>query len=274
MISLATALARHFSFLTAINLNKSSLGFLANLATLLNDAEVMSKKNSGINNASSTMTALQETTNVQKDEHATVKSLTETKTKDNNEEPTPSVGSVESSLKVEGKESAPIFALFHGKIVPLGKLPDSSFKKSHTETKPTQKHSESEHQSHHENGDSKSMTSMIQTPASSRESTSEQDSEKTSKARTLSPSQFNRLSSYFHNLESKTKTRPAAAIETKRAKRPVKDVTGTAKDEVPDIMPEMKNSEFLKHIKGILLDDGKMVPLKGKQAEVRIYSFV
>ena len=93
---------------------------------------------------------------------------------------------------------------------------------------------------------------------------SKQNIEKEKKGKTLSPSQFSRLSSYFHNLESKNKE----AVEARMIKSYKKDVTGTVKDEVPELLPATKNSELLKHVKGIILDDGKMVTLKGKQSQM------
>lgn len=188
---------------------------------------------------------------------------------DDKSEPTPSAVSVENSLKSEEKESAPIFALFHGKIVPLGKLPDTSFKKSHTEAKIEENESKDEIKkekdekaTNHENYEAKSELKESDKHASKSEAQEDQETaEKREKSKALSPSQFTRLSSYFHNLDTKSK----AAVETRMLKSHKKDVTGTAKDEVPGLLPEMKNSEFLKHVQGIVLDDGKMVTLKGKK---------
>ena len=191
------------------------------------------------------------------------------KVKDEADEPTPSAKTVERSLKTEEKESAPIFALFHGKIVPLGKLPDTSFKKSHTEVRSDDKQSKEESKKE-ENGKAESKeTHQVKSDIGEhtkegKNTDSKQNIEKRQQGRTLSPSQINRLSSYFHNLESKNKE----AVETRMIKSHKKDVTGTAKDEVPELLPEIKNSEFLKHVKGILLDDGKMVAFKGKQSQI------
>ena len=222
-------------------------------------------------------------------ENAVARSVTE-KHESIKDEPTPSAESAARSLKTEGKDSAPIFALFHGKIVPLGKLPDTSFKKSHTEARNEESHEKEDshaEESHvmedRENGQAKSEVklpenraehnaeSRVERPEERHEvkhdetsnSLSSAESDKRDKAKSLSPSQFTRLSSYFHNLDSKNR----AAVETRMIKSRKKDVTGTAKDEVPELPPSMKNSEFLKHVKGIVLDDGKMVTLKGKQSE-------
>ena len=191
------------------------------------------------------------------------------KAKDEVDEPTPSAKTVEKSLKTEEKESAPIFALFHGKIVPLGKLPDTSFKKSHAEVRSDEKQSKEE--SKKEETGKAEIKETHQVKSDIGEHTKEgentkpkQNIEKRQQGRTLSPSQISRLSSYFHNLESKSKE----AVETRMIKSHKKDVTGTAKDEVPELLPDVKNSEFLKHVKGILLDDGKMVALKGKQSQI------
>eukprot|EP00794_Sanderia_malayensis_P005184 gene5184-5838_t len=119
-----------------------------------------------------------------------------------------------------------IFALFHGKIVPLGKLPDTSFKKSRTEV------------------------------ANGKETAEEHRSPSHSESITVKSS-----FGLPPNLESKNQQQKAE-LETRMIKRPAtKDVTATAKDEVPDILPDLKNPEFIKHVKGIVLDDGKMVPL-------------
>ena len=226
-------------------------------------------------------------------ENAVARSVTE-KHESIKDEPTPSAESAARSLKTEGKDSAPIFALFHGKIVPLGKLPDTSFKKSHTEARNEESHEKEDshaEESHvtedREKGQAKSEVkfpenraennaennaeSRVERPEERHEvkheetsnSFSSAESDKRDKAKSLSPSQFTRLSSYFHNLDSKNK----AAVETRMIKSRKKDVTGTAKDEVPELPPSMKNSEFLKHVKGIVLDDGKMVTLKGIQSE-------
>ncbi len=233
---------------------------MANLATLLNDAESLSKKNSGVSNISLAETSAEPIARTLQTEPPTARSLKGKQESKN--EPTPSANSVENTLKVEGKDSAPIFAFFHGKIVPLGKLPDTSFKKSHAEGKLKEDGGEPEHHQSNENHDNSEAKSTIKAPENSGASKIQHAPEKKDKSKPLSPSQFNRLSSYFHNLES-TKTKPA--METRMIKRPYKDVTGTAKDEVPDILPALKNSDFIKHVKGIVLDDGKMVPLKGTQ---------
>eukprot|EP00795_Rhopilema_esculentum_P011902 gene11902-2464_t len=253
--------------------NPSKRGFLANLATLLNDADVLSKKNSGIAKSAITPLSLAKSEPTDRPspkvttENSVARSLTERHGADKNE-PTPSAGSVESTLKIEGKDSAPIFALFHGKIVPLGKLPDSSFKKSHTETRYDENKSKevSEKLENHksdgvEKGEAKSEVRVAE---KKQHTSSAEENEKKDKSKSLSPLQLSRLSSYFHNLDSKNK----ADTETRMVKSRIKDVTGTAKDEVPEIMPAIRNSEFLKHVKGIVLDDGKMVSFKGKQAEV------
>ena len=248
-------------------------GFLANLATLLNDADVLSKKNSGIAKSAITPPSLAKSEPTDRPsskvttENSIARSLTERHGADKNG-PTPSAGSVENTLKTEGKDSAPIFALFHGKIVPLGKLPDSSFKKSHTETRYDESKSKevSEKLENHksdgmENGEAKSEVRVAERQ---QHTSNAGENEKKDKSKSLSPLQLSRLSTYFHNLDSKNK----ADTETRMVKSRIKDVTGTAKDEVPEIMPAIRNSEFLKHVKGIVLDDGKMVSFKGKQAEV------
>ncbi len=234
---------------------------MANLATLLNDAESLSKKNAGLTNMTLATSAIVPASRSSENEQATVRSMKEKS--DNKNEPTPSASSVESTLKTEGKDCAPIFALYHGKIVPLGKLPDTSFKKSHTEVRQKEDGGETDNKQSNNNHDTSEAKSVVTSPATPAQNTKHESREK--KDKPLSPSQFNRLSSYFHNLESKTKPE----LETRMIKRPVKDVTATAKDEVPDILPDLKNSDFMRHVKGIVLDDGKMVPLKGHQ-QVRL----
>lgn len=188
------------------------------------------------------------------------------------DDPTPSVGTVEKSLKTEEKESAPIFALFHGKIVPLGKLPDTSFKKSHTEVRKGGSRISSNKEDHEKGTTRENVTNEKDENGNLEEkgetkqdknTDKEKSKENVEKEKELSPSQFIRLSSYFHNLDSKDKD----GAETRVIKSHVKDVTGTAKDEVPELLPAMKNSEFLKHVKGIVLDDGKMVTLNSKQSK-------
>ena len=178
-------------------------------------------------------------------------------------EPTPSVVTIEKSLKTEENESAPIFALFHGKIVPLGKLPDTSFRKSHMEVhSDSKKNEENEKVKNNENDEVKSE---IRDPSRSNEaSVTIKGPERREQERTLTPSQFSRLSSYFHNLEAKKKD----AVRPKMTKSYKKDVTGTVKDEVPELLPSVKNEEFLKHVKSVILDDGKMVTLKDKPSQV------
>jgi len=250
----------------------SKRGFLANLANLLSDADMLSKRNSGksaVSSASSSV-RLDPTENPSsKTIMAPIARSSTGKAKDEVDEPTPSAKTVEKSLKTEEKESAPIFALFHGKIVPLGKLPDTSFKKSHAEVRSDEKQSKEE--SKKEETGKAEIKETHQVKSDIGEHTKEgentkpkQNIEKRQQGRTLSPSQISRLSSYFHNLESKSKE----AVETRMIKSHKKDVTGTAKDEVPELLPDVKNSEFLKHVKGILLDDGKMVALKGKQSQI------
>ena len=200
--------------------------------------------------------------------NAVARSATEKPTVEKSE-PTPSAVAVEKSLKTEEKDSAPIFALFHGKIVPLGKLPDTSFKKSQTETRnhenenKDQNRKEASKNSNNQEND-KRKSEIKEHEQQEEKSDSNQESASKKKEQPLSPSQFVRLSSYFHNLDSKGK----ASVETRMIKSHKKDVTGTAKDEVPELLPAMKNSEFLKHVKGIVMDDGKLMTFKGKQPQI------
>ena len=234
---------------------------------------MLSKKNNGKSTiGSSSSTAGLEPTDSPSSKmiRSPIAKSTTSKHTDDKDEPTPSAVTVERSLKTEEKDSAPIFALFHGKIVPLGKLPDTSFRKSHTEALNEDKKNKHENRnedigkvSSHENDQVKSEI-LEHAKEEEEKSGPNQDVEKGKQGKTLSSSQFSRLSTYFHNLESKNKE----AVETRMIKPYKKDVTGTVKDDVPELLPVTKNSELLKHVKGIILDDGKMVTLKGKQSQI------
>ena len=302
-------------------------GFLANLATLLNDADNLAKKspdstdkNRTVSNTplpqTQSLAATANSSPVRQTESrvATAKSYAAMPTKPTEEsvgqpvvksavkplsEPTPSVLAVEKSLVAEGKNSAPIFALFHGKIVPLGRLPDSSFKKTHTEklddnTKSTNARDTVTEKNpdeadpivksptetspvKEETGNRKSET--VEMPRSDKDTKIPHQTDQTAEEnrapdsviekkrdKGLNSHKYNRLLSYLNNLGDHSNEKPTAAIRT--VKTITKDVRGTTKDQVsfPD-PPSLKHPDLLSHVKGLVLDSGKVVSLWNHQLD-------
>ena len=140
------------------------------------------------------------------------------------------------------KDFAPIFAMYHGKIVPLGKLPDNSFKKSHAEgtEEPIPK------------------PVPVKDVTGSKRTFTDIDNKKSN---TYS-ARYSKLQEYLTNLEDEHST-PATAENS---------VKGVPKDEV--VFPEDENpvqkSDLLSHVKGVVLDSGKVVSVNNNKIDVPV----
>ncbi|XP_002157435.3 uncharacterized protein LOC100204716 [Hydra vulgaris] len=188
----------------------------------------------------------------------------------------PSPEDAQKDKNDSGIEYAPIFAMYHGKIVPLGKLPDTSFKKSHTEEIKTVN---SLTVSEDDMPKDKQLTvSEDDSPKDKQFISSPNQIQVTAERRSFSlpenthinseeefenkfgkkdrPSKLYRLQQYLKNLDGHI----PSANEVKEQ---------VAKDEVifPEEKTETTKSDILSHIKGLVLDDGKIVTVKGNRIE-------
>ena len=140
------------------------------------------------------------------------------------------------------KDFAPIFAMYHGKIVPLGKLPDNSFKKSHTE----------------EPQEPVPNPVPVKDVTGSKRTFTDIDNKKSN---TYS-ARYSKLQEYLTNLEDEHST-PITAENS---------VKGVPKDEV--VFPEDENpvqkSDLLSHVKGVVLDSGKVVSVNNSKIDVPV----
>ncbi|XP_057307209.1 uncharacterized protein LOC130645285 [Hydractinia symbiolongicarpus] len=220
--------------------HKNKRGFLANLANLLNDAELLS----GHKNVQSGLSSvtLTDPNNQSKDEEnvATKK-----------EEIIPTTDEVKKALKETTKDFAPIFAMVHGKIIPLGKLPDTAFKKSHTEEPPSQT---AEKTSESRDVNAARRTLPDEKPAKEQETKSKATIEK----KDNDEEKLSKLQKYLKNLDGHI---PATGAS--------KEVRGVAKDEVvfPDDETGSPKSDIMKHVKSVVLDTGKVLSVNGNHLE-------
>jgi len=137
------------------------------------------------------------------------------------------------------KDFAPIFAMFHGKIVPLGKLADTSFRKSHVE----QEHLDI----NNKNTFSKDITANKRT-FNDDENVNDEAIEST---------KLSKLQTYLTNLDGHV---PSTS----------ENVRGVAKDEVefPVEEPAAQRSDLLNHVKGVVLDSGKVVSVNNNRLDM------
>ena len=151
------------------------------------------------------------------------------------------------------KDFAPIFAMYHGKIVPLGKLPDNSFKKSHTEEpeEPNPKPVPV-----------KDVTGSKPVPVKDVTGSKRTFTDTNNKKSNTYSSRYSKLQEYLTNLEDEHSS-PANAESS---------VKGVPKDEV--VFPEDENpiqkSDLLSHVKGVVLDSGKVVSVNNNKIDVPV----
>lgn len=233
-------------------------GFLANLATLLNDADsfTIPKNESG-------MSSMYENT----EKTSLMRKSADIQPNSNQNDRIPSMSQVEKALNATENEYAPIFAYFRGKIVPLGKLPNTSFKKSHSEL--TQQAVSSSHSVTQERSMIKEITGQPRheipeikhvKPSSHIDNDGLFGVDKASNGDMGSENKISKLQQYLTNLDGHV---PDTGI--------TKDVRGVAKDEVvfpqETEHPSQKN-EIIDHVKGFVLDDGKVVSLTAKPSDL------
>ena len=176
----------------------------------------------------------------------------------------PSPEDVRKAINDSATDFAPIFAMYHGKIVPLGKLPDTSFKKSHTEelkivNSPTVSKDEGLKEKQNIASPNQIQVTGERRSFSFPENThisSEEEFENKFGKKDESSSKLSRLQQYLKNLDDHI----TATSEIKEE---------VVKDEVmfPEIKTGTVKSDILSHIKGLVLDDGKIVAVKGNRIE-------
>lgn len=252
----------------------SILGFLANLANLLTDAEKISghknaEETSSENGLSSyTLTPRKNLVEVlsaegnsnnnnnHQQENLSVSSNDNINAKKESivgeSDITASTKEIDEAVAESGKDFAPVFAMYHGKVVTLGKLPDTAFKRSHLTTEEQSAHQSNtnlnveiprdihvdkpdKHQMKDVTGSKRFFDENIEKPQLKPE---KRDSQIDAGAK---------LHDYLKTLDS---------VKTK-------DTRGVVKDEVPSPLDTTGTlrSDLVGHIKGVVLDDGKVVSL-------------
>ena len=146
------------------------------------------------------------------------------------------LSSIKDSIKADA-DFAPIFTMYHGKIVELGKVPETAFKKNHA-AQPVEDVKTPEH-------DSKFVA------ASKRVLDEESTSQVQHKTLDVNPTKRE-----FHSMKE-------TPVELKLNSLPgVQDVNGVTKDTIS--MPSIDSStqakgDLINHVKGVVLDDGKII---------------
>lgn len=219
---------------------KQKRGFLANLASLLNDAEAISghrQDETGQPNIASLRpqkTLLEEGTNSK----ISLTSIEQPTTHADNGEKkdvidVSSIKDISRVVKDSSPDYAPIFAMYHGKVVELGKLPESAFKKPHPV----------EHETNTPMHDIKEVTgSKRYIP----DSISPHKLMENSPIKRDFQTSSDQLRSYLKNLGEDNH-----------------EQTGVTKDSIsfPDATGTASKNDLINHVKSVVLDDGKIISI-------------
>ena len=207
----------------------------------------------------------------------------------------PTSADIQNAIKDSGSDFAPIFAMYHGKIVPLGKLPDTSFKKSNTEDLPTDTPTNSPIK---KNEATTNPTNIPAKPIEAQSKTIDSPTKENIPTETMNTKtvKYKDISGTKRSLSEENNRHivPSGditgSVRDKTEKDPVKltklqqyltnldghiPATGgesrgvAAKDEV--IFPEDETgspkSDIINHVKGVVLDDGKIVSVNNNHLE-------
>lgn len=239
------------------------LGFLSNLANLLNDAEVISghHKNDAekvaepVALASYTLAPEKNLVEVAalQDEKNTIQHNTPPLVKKENvvsQETIPSsFKEINEAVADSGNDFAPVFAMYHGKVVTLGKLPDTAFKRSHlndqtsvalNENSSREKHvNEPENHVKDVSGSKRYLDESSNGIASPQQHSTKRDSQ---------INNGEKLQDYLKTLDAEK----------------VLDVSAVPKNEVPVGLTGLdssstSHSNLMGHIKSVVLDNGNIV---------------
>lgn len=267
------------------------LGFLANLASLLNDADLLasrkSEKDSVLNNrmflsnndvklseatASYTKNLTTDKTDnkpeIEKAENRindSIQNLIEAESRSHKDLGLSSknISEVKSLLTVNyknGNSFAPVFAIYHGKLTSLGKLPETDLtqrflnKAKHEELVTSFKNIRP----------GKIISDPTKKPlknvAGSKRSFFNEEMIRKVNDRVSSKTQSNKLTQYLNSLDDRELLKPSRKNE---GVEPVKEHE-VAKDVVvfPDGEEAPSKAEIFNHVKGVVLDNGKFLSVK------------
>lgn len=204
-------------------------GFLANLANLLNDAEVISgHKNSDNLERTTTSAKFSQQPSVD-DAVSSVHSIVAESPEKKDITDLPILKETSKDVPLD---FAPIFAMYHGKMVELGRLPESAFKKSHSSSH------ENSIPEHH-------MKDITPSKRVLDESTEHKPTESVSTKREFHAapsSRSDQLKNYLKNLDG---DQQASSVAKDVISMPGLDTNGKA--------------DLINHVKSVVLDDGKVI---------------